>query len=310
MLTDLGLSAADRQRVMSGELVTAELRPVSERDLAVAVAALVRTSPDALGKLVLSGAMVTADSQVRAFGVIKGAGSLQDFAKLQLTGAEAQVLAGARAGDALNLSAAEIAGFTAAAGTAAVQQQLRQVLLARYQSYRAGGLAGIAPYDRGGGRTTDHAADLRRASEATPALERYGPALRAVLLDYPNATAPAFEESFFWVKSIIHGKTTYTLTHVVVMPVGAARVVARRQFYVSTGYNGEQRVAGLLPVQDGTVVVYASHAFTDQVTGLGGAVKRSVGSTALASRVREIVETERTRATQYRRPDEQPMAGG
>jgi len=50
---------------------------------------------------------------------------------------------------------------------------------------------------RGGGRTTDHAADLRRASEASAGLKKYLPASQAVLLGYPKATAAQMRESFF-----------------------------------------------------------------------------------------------------------------
>jgi hypothetical protein len=49
---------------------------------------------------------------------------------------------------------------------------------------------------------------------------------------------------------------------------GGARAVVRRTFYVSTAYNAEQSVAGLLPVAGGTVVLYMTHAFTDQVAGI------------------------------------------
>jgi hypothetical protein len=56
------------------------------------------------------------------------------------------------------------------------------------------------------------------------------------------------------------GKPTYVLTHVIAAPDGAARAIARRQYYASTGYNGEQSVAGFLPVQGGTVVVCLAHA--------------------------------------------------
>ena len=101
---------------------------------------------------------------------------------------------------------------------------------------------------RGGGRTTDHAADLRRASEASAGLKKYLPASQAVLLGYPKATAAQMRESFFWVKSSIEGKATYILTHLMATPDGAAYALARRQYYASTSYNGEQSVAGFLPL--------------------------------------------------------------
>jgi hypothetical protein len=300
VLTDIGLSASDKQRVLNGELVTADVPAVSERDLSFAIALLVKTSPEALGKQVVAGDLVSADAQVQAHGEIRGAGSLADFAGLKITSDEQRALASAKAGDTINLNASEIAALVAArsSGPEVVQQQLHKMLLARYQAYRTSGLAGIAPYDRGGGRASDLAADLRKASEAAKELKNYLPAFHAVLLGYPKVTVPQGQETFFWVKSIIQGKPTYVLTHVMAAPDGAARAITRRQYYASTGYNGEQSVAGFLPVQGGTVVVYVSHAFTDQVAGFGGSMKRSLGSSVMASKMKEILEAGRKKVGQ------------
>ena len=104
------------------------------------------------------------------------------------------------------------------------------------------------------------------------------------------------QQSFFWLKSLIQGKTTYILTQVLVASDRTARAVVRREYYASTGYNAEQSVAGFLPVQGGTVVVSTSHAFTDQVTGFGGSMKRGIGSKVMASKMKEIFEAGRDKA--------------
>jgi hypothetical protein len=290
VLTHIGLSATDKQRVLSGELVTADLPGVSERDLSVAVMAfLTKTSPESLSRQVMAGEMITADAKVQVAGPIKGAGSPADFAGLTITPDEARELAAARPGDALNLSAGESAALagTPAGDAEAVRQQLHRILLARYQAYRTSGLAGIAPYDRGGGRTSDVAADLKK----------YLPGFHAVLLGYPTPTVPQLTESFFWIKSIVDDRATYVLSHLMAVPDGDARAVVRRQYYVSTRYNGEQAIAGFLPAQRGTVVVYAEHAFTDQVAGFGGRLKRGIGERMLARKLKEIFEAAREKAT-------------
>ena len=298
VLTDAGLAGDDKQSVLSGQFVSVNVGAVSDRDLAFAIAFQIKASPEALSKQIVAGEMVTADAQVKAYGVLAGAGTVADFAKLTITSDEAKALTGAQAGDALNLSAREIAAFKAlAAGTTqAVQEQLKRMLLARYQAYRASGLAGIAPYDRGSGRTSDLASDLRKASQATQGLQKYLPAFQKVLLNYPQATLPGMQQNFFWLKSLIEGKTTYVLTHVLAASDGTARAIARREYYASTGYNAEQTVAGFLPVQGGTVIVATSHAFTDQVTGFGGSMKRSIGSKIMASKMKEIYEAGREKA--------------
>ena len=302
ILTDVGLSPADKQSVMSGQFVNVAVAGVSERDLSFAIAFLVKTTPDSLAKQIVASELISADTQVKVFGELRGAGSLADLSKLTLTSEEANALANAQAGDALNLSAGEIAAFKALSGgtPSAVQEQLRRVLLARYQAYRASGLAGIATYDRGGGRTSDTAADLRKASEATHGLQKYLPAFRKVLLDYPKTTMPGTQEKFFWIKSLIHDQMTYILAHVLVAGEGAARVAVRREYYVSTGYNAEQTIAGFLPVREGTVAVSGVHAFTDQVTGFGGSMKRNIGSKVMAAKMRELYEAGREKSEKQR----------
>jgi hypothetical protein len=236
---------------------------------------------------------------VKEFNAISPAGAMADFAKLDISNQAAHVLTGAQPGESLNLSASEIAAFALLRGdtTYVVQQQLHRMLLARYQAYRASGLDSISPYDRGGRRTTDLAADLRKAGQGASHLEKHTPGIHAVLLNYPTATVPGMRENFFWLKYKIEGKETYVLTHVLAAPEGAARVVVQRQFYASTGYDGEQSVASFLPVQEGTVVVYEAHAFTDQVAGLGGSVKRGIGRRVMADQMKKIFDAERARAS-------------
>jgi len=297
ILTEMGFSAAEQRRVLDGEFVTSKLGGVSDRDLAYAVAFLVKSSPEALSEQVLDGTRVADDAQVRVYGVLSAPGTLNDFSALQLTDDEARVLSDVEPGDAMNFSAGEYAAFKALRGqkTQAVQEQLRRTLLTRYQSYQTSGLAGLTPYVRGRGGATEVASDLTRAVQSMVPLQKHLPELYTVLLDYPRTPAPAIRQSFRWVKSIIRNKPTYVLDHVLVASDGGARAVVRRTFYVSTGYNAEQSVAGLLPVTGGTVVLYMTHAFTDQVAGSGASVKRSIGSRVMADRMREIFETARKR---------------
>jgi hypothetical protein len=292
VLTELGYSAGDKQRVLGGEYVSVKLEAVSERNLTFAVAFLVKTSPEAIAKEIMAGNLITADAQVKQYGKFAEPGSLADLAELQVTSEEASALLRAGPGDKVNLSAGEMAGFKAGPGATAqaTRQQLQRTLLARYQAYRDSGLDGIAPYDRGEGRATDVASDLRKATQAAKALQEHMPGFHAVLLGYPRATLPGMEQQFFWAKSIIRGKPTYVLTHILVASDGAARAVVRREYYVSTAYKAEQSIAGFLPVEGGTIVVYMSHVFTDQVAGTGGSFKRVIGSRVMADQMREIFD--------------------
>ena len=113
VLAGLGLSADDKQRVLNGEFVSTNVEPVSERDLAVSIVFIVKTSPASLIKQVLSGRLITSDSQVQSWALFKNPGSAADLAGLTITNGEARTLARASPGSSLNLSRAEIAAFNA-----------------------------------------------------------------------------------------------------------------------------------------------------------------------------------------------------
>jgi len=44
-----------------------------------------------------------------------------------------------------------------------------------------------------------------------------------------------------------------------------------------------------------TIAAFASHAFTDQVAGTGGSLKRSIGSRVMADQMKEIFDRGRKR---------------
>jgi hypothetical protein len=299
LLADLGLSDGDKQRVLNGEYVTPDATTLSDRDLAVAIVFMVKMAPEMLTKEMVGGDSLRADSQVRTHGRFSAAGSLADLVGLRISDDVARTFTGAQPGEALNLSTSEIADFAALKGgtTQAAQAQLQKMLLARYQAYRASGLAGFVPYDRGSGRTSDSAPDLRKASQALPLLEKYMPGFHKALLSYPKAPIPNTQEDFRWVYYEIQGKPTYVLLHTMAAADGASRAVVQRQYYVSTGYNVQQSVAAYVPIQGGTLVAYTGHAFTDQVTGFGGSMKRGIGRHMMTEKLETLFNAERTPVT-------------
>jgi hypothetical protein len=296
LMADLGLSDGDKQRVLNGEFVTPDVTTLSDRDLAVSIVFLVKMAPEMLSKEVMGAAALKADPQVRTHGRFSATGSLADLVGLRISDDIARTLSNAQPGDALNLSNSEITAFAALKGgtTQAAQGQLHKMLLTRYQAYRASGLASFAPYDRGSGRTSDSVGDLRAASQKLPLLEKYMPTFHQALLNYPRSPVPNTQEDFRWVYYDIQGKPTYVLVHTMAAPEGAGRAVVQRQYYVSTGYNVQQAVAAYLPIQGGTLVAYSGHAFTDQVTGFGGSMKRGIGRHMMTDKLEQLFNAERT----------------
>jgi hypothetical protein len=291
LLSSLGFSQDQIQQVMNGQVVRGDMKAASERELVAAMAFLVKETPKAFVEKLKAGLAVKVDPQTQQSGVFSGAGSAADVAKLTLepkASSRAQAYVKASPGGDLNLSAQEIATFNAlqpnaSAVTPAVQQQL----LARMQAYQTKGLDGIAPYARSSG-TRSPAEEIRTMTKAAAALQRYVPNAYQMLLAYPKSKPAGTEEVFRWSQIDAHDVPTYTLTHALFVPDGDAYVVVQRMYYVSAGFNAEQAIAALVPVQGGTVMVYGNRTSTDQVAGWGGSAKRSIGSKLLESQLEEL----------------------
>ena len=302
LLADIGYSANDIASIKAGKIVTGKATGANERDLAAAFAFLVKVSPAELIKDLKAGLLSDNEPDTIAGGSFNGAGSVDDLAKLVLNPDPAKRVkqyVGARGGSDLNLSTAEIAAFNklgSSAAVPAVEAQVHSALMERLTAYQKSGLDGIAAYDRGKGTSRAVGDELKTYLSAMKALQKYAPAAYTAMTQYPNAKPAGTAENFRWMHFSAHDVPTVALVHGMAVPDGDAFIMLQRQFYVSEGYNCTQAVAGFLPVQGGTIVLYANHTSTDQVAGFGGSVKRSIGSSMMSSQLKDLFTKIQTQA--------------
>ena len=300
VLSEMGWTTGEKKQILAGEFVSGQVKSVSDRDLAISMAFLVKVPPSDLIREVMAGKLMKTNPQIKTHGEISGDGSLQDFGPLKL--ANANDYLNAKPGDKINLDAKEISAFNALNGKPEAQQaaekELHKMLLARYQAYRKSGLKGITPYDRGNGKKTDSGEDLLLNTDAARILKKYVPSFQKVMLEYPKATIDGLKEQFSWILYDIDGKPNYVLAHHFSAPAGDVQVVVNRQYYVANTYNVMQEVAGFFPVHEGTLVVYVNHLSTDQVAGFGGSSKRKIGGHVMANKIEELFKKSRKVAEQ------------
>ena len=295
---DFGCDADGIARAQAGKMVDLKPGDASERDLSVGFLFMIKRPPAEVARLFRQGGDFAVDGNVLAVRRLSGPGGAADFAALTLAGAhgadEAKRYRNAHAGDELNLSDSEIATFAAlgpAASQTDVEAALRKQLLARYQAYRTGGLAGLAPYARGKGQQRQPADELRAVLEqARPIAKKYAPAFLSVLADYPRWRPSGLEETFHWIVYNLDNRPTVTLRHRLTMPLGDGLVAFDREFYVAHGYNVMQAFGGLIPVEGGTVIFYRAHTSTDQVGGAATAMKHNIGRKVMAKQLEKIFE--------------------
>jgi len=298
LMADFEFSKEDVQRVRNGELVKTTTKETSERELAAVMVFLVKAPVQKLLASLKGGPTSRNDPQVQAVTEINAEGALVNpkVVALQPGGdKETQRYIGAEPGDTLNLSTAEIASFAAlkGAGQAQVEDAVRQMLLARYAAYRSQGLAGIAPYARGKDKQSQPADDLRRATEAAKGLKKYAAAFYDALMNYPQGAPAGLTQQFFCIRYAMSGRPVFALRQRLAMPLEDAYVLTDRDFYVSHDYNDTQAVGALLPVENGTVVVYLARTTTDQLGGFGASAKQAIGRNMMAKQISEIFEKAR-----------------
>jgi hypothetical protein len=289
ILEEFGFPKGTVSQVLAGKMVETDLESSEEREIAAGLSFLVKEAPAALAKELREGLLISIDANSQAHGALSGDGTLAQLAALKLGDLE-HSYRDAEPGEDLNLSSAEIRAFQALkdAPALALEVQVKKSLLERYRAYRRSGLDGIAPYDRGGTQRSG-GADLRSASQALSVVKKLAPAFYDTLLHYPKKPASGFSETFTWQRYKAHGAPVFILTHAFrVDHANGAIVACQRQFYVSGGYNVEQAVAGFLPIPEGTLVVYTNRTSTDQVAGLGGGIKRSLGEKVMASQLEDL----------------------
>ncbi|MFP8876416.1 MAG: hypothetical protein VCB99_05795 [Myxococcota bacterium] len=293
ILAQFGFETKSVQRVLAGHMEAASLASSSKRELSLTLAFLVAAGAHGMAEKLDDGLAIRDDPDTIAFGEIRGEGSEQDFLALHLEDKDVKRWLDAKAGENMNLSSGELARLDAlkkrVGGTQpttdAVGATVRNILLARYRAYRASGLAGIAPYQRGRSRVTDAGGELRGASRASKKLGVFPAAFYDVLLEYPKKRPPGLEEDFYWLQYKAHGERVLMLAHRFSVREGDYFVSVQRQFYVSRGYNVEQSLSGLAPSSNGTLVIYTNRTISDQLEGFGASMRRSIGNKLLSSQL-------------------------
>lgn len=310
VLRDMKFTADDLQKAKGGKIVEKSFSEGSERELSLGFTLLAKAKPEDVAKLYQEARDLETVKVLTAHGKISGEGTLEDFAKAVLQPnpeKEARRYLDAEPGDTLNLDEKEIAAFRALKSASKgkdvpvkeVEQLIRQQLLARLQAYRAKGLAGLTPYQRGRSVQLSAGDELRLSTKQSTYLAKYLPALHDVLMNYPAAKEKVkkekFEESFYWYNLNLFDRPTFVLTHRVAMLVDYAYVAVERQFYTSHDYNSMQQNVAAIQTKDGTLLLYVGRVSTDQVAGFTSAAAHPAARAIMAPYIKDMFEAIRSR---------------
>jgi hypothetical protein len=308
VMTYLRFDAGERARVMKGEIVGKDFRENDEKEISVAVVTRIAAPLPKLAEEIRKGELLRADQEVLGFGASRPGTSLEEtFRAAGYTpeeGQEVRRLLAASSGSTFNLSAEELERWRAMrtrfpggdcdkkpACAAEVSGLYRGLLLERLTRYQRDGLSGIAPYDRGAGKSVLPGEELRRAAEDAELIRRAFPGFYRAFTEFPKEPSGDYESQFLWIKRRVQGRPAFALAHRLFDVRPERALFAERQFYAGTSYNSLQTFIGLLPDGDRTVLFYTNRTFSDQVAGVASNVRHSVGRSKMMNEVMRIFET-------------------
>ena len=172
---------------------------------------------------------------------------------------------------------------------ARVRSTLAEILAARLRAYAAQGLAGVEPYVRQNGQVVDPRIELRAALAS---LAFTGPEFPGFL---DELTAPKAARSYYWMERDVDREKVLVLSAELRRRDGAAALGADVHFYASREYNSMLTLVGVLPYADGSLVFAVNHTFTEQVTGMGSSLRRSIARNLVATGLAKQLEATRAR---------------
>lgn len=297
LLKNSHFDASEVERVRRGGLGVAKIHEVSDRELAAVIACQVEVAPeDALAPflgdslpidetLLQQQMLIDTDLHEASFDVISLGRDDHDEIRHYLE---------AKPGVGLNLSSDEIAAFQALKDTddpAAVEAVLRDMLRARYNSYRAGGLAGARPYARDENRHVSPGEELRKTEENMTGLHELYPAFHNAWLRYPRELPDDIAgEDFFWVKLDIEGRPAFVLSHRLVAKDRDMHLVGIRDYYVSHFLDVSQRAAVVTRVESGeNILLYIERIWVDHWSGFAKLAKK-IGHKILRTQMEHLLE--------------------
>jgi hypothetical protein len=289
--------ADDIEAVRKGGFGIAKIHEVSDREIAVVIACLVKgSSEDALAPF-LGDTLPFDETHLQGQGRINTASPGASFSAISLGNNdrdEVQHYLDVEPGYGLNLSGDEMAALQAlrgAAEPARVEALLEEILHARYQAYRKNGLAGAKPYAREKGAAVSPGQELRKTEENMQGLHELYPDFHNAWLSYPRKLPEDIVgDDYFWVKLNIEERPAFILSHRLASRNADMHLVGIRDYYVSHFFDVSQRVAVVTRLDSGDdILIYVERAWVDYWSGLAS-LRKKVGRKVMQTQMEHLLE--------------------
>lgn len=287
-------TARDWETIKNRGTAETTIASASTREIAVGVACLLdKNQTDPLEPIREPRPMLP-EQFVTAYGVLPKSLDPGAFNTLTLgdyAREEASKYRDFKGGFGLNLSRQEIDLFDSKqprseGETHHFYNMLQQQLLNRLSAYRKDGLAGMAPYDRGGREAAVPAEELRRTLDTAKPLQLFFPELYQIWTNYPNVSQANTREHFMWANVNLDNRPAIILSHRVELDLGERQIIAERFVYSSRFINTGYALSAVMPVKEGRLFFYIYRVWIDRWRGLAR-IKQSAGQKLMIQKMEE-----------------------
>ncbi len=297
VLNEPYFSKQDVEAVRKGGFGVAKIHEVSDREIAVVIACLVKDgSDDALAPF-LGDSLPVDEKHLDGQGLINTGTPDASFNDISLGNNERdeiQHYLDVEPGYGLNLSVDEIAAMQSLRGMGdpgQVEALVEEMLHARYQAYRKDGLAGAKPYAREKGEAVSPGEELRKTEENMQGLHELYPDFHNAWLSYPhNMPEDIVGEDYFWVKLKIDERPAFILSHRLASRNEDIHLVGIRDYYISHFFDVSQRVAVVTRLDSGNdIMIYIERAWVDYWSGFASLSKK-IGRKVMKTQMEHLLE--------------------
>lgn len=281
----------DHQALARGEVVWVPLasREVSARDLSALM--LVRLSAP-LPKVV-DALQNDADLQMGRSVEIDGDASWREVTallKTSLDKRELKYLQGDSAASHFHVSRDELQRLQAASGADKVAEAWTQLLAARMESYRGGGLKGLKPYQQPDEDDVYPGRQLNSSAESMAFIRKHYPQVFQQMAEYP-ARPSTLQQQFVFSLEMEAGRPLYSLKHRLLDLAADRALIFERSYYISHSLDSLDVAILCLPFEGGTQVAMLTHTFTGMVAGMGQAIAHRIGRMKVKEKTLPMFET-------------------
>lgn len=300
VLEGLDVSSAEIGKLENGKVLTYSDKAyeTNKRELSADAMILIKTDLDAVERVLTEEATLLPAKTIVDHSVIN---SEADFANVKFTDEEfkeVEELFDAKAGKDLNFSDAEFARLRErlaphqssdrAGKIAAASDAMREILVGRYNAYRANGLDGIEPYSRSTRKKINIGNELRMTTETFQPFAGEFPEFYRIMHDYPAGT-DCCDHYFRWLKVRMKKRYTFALVHMMTQRTDDYILATERFYFASNTLNSMQVTLSWLKYDEDTYMGLAMSASTDVLDSLMGRMLRPVGRNLAKDMISEIM---------------------